>query len=194
VPDQGDGPIRRAETPGGPTLPGETPSAGYPAKVPTFDVVSQVDKQEVRNAVDQARRELATRFDFKNTESSIDGDDVELELRSSTEDRLRAVVQVLEEKLVRRKISLKAVEYGKVEQAAKGTVRQSVTLTAGISPEKAKAINRFIKEKGPKGLSSQTQDEQIRVTGKKRDDLQAIISALREGDFGIPLQFENFRD
>ncbi|MDQ6781940.1 MAG: YajQ family cyclic di-GMP-binding protein [Actinomycetota bacterium] len=162
--------------------------------MPTFDVVSQVDKQEVRNAVDQARRELATRFDFKNTDSSIDGDDLALELHSATEDRLRAVVQVLEEKLVKRKISLKAVEYGKVEQAAKGTVRQTVELKAGISSDNARAINRFIKDKGPKGVSSQTQGEQLRITGKKRDDLQAIIAALRDQDFGIALQFENFRD
>lgn len=162
--------------------------------MPTFDVVSQVDKQEVRNAVDQARRELATRFDFKNTDSSIDGDDLAFELHSVTEDRLRAVVQVLQEKLVKRKISLKAVEYGKVEQAAKGTVRQSVTLKAGISSDNAKAINRFIKDKGPKGVSSQTQGEQLRVTAKKRDDLQAVIAALRDEDFGIALQFENFRD
>lgn len=162
--------------------------------MPTFDVVSQVDKQEVRNAVDQARRELATRFDFKNTDSSIDGDDLAFELHSATDDRLRAVIQVLEEKLVKRKISLKAVDYGKVEQATKGTVRQAVTLKAGISSDNAKAINRFIKDKGPKGVSSQTQGEQLRVTAKKRDDLQAVIAALRDEDFGIALQFENFRD
>ncbi|MDQ2725741.1 MAG: YajQ family cyclic di-GMP-binding protein [Actinomycetota bacterium] len=162
--------------------------------MPTFDVVSQVDKQEVRNAVDQARRELATRFDFKNTDSSIDGDDLAFVLHSATDDRLRAVIQVLEEKLVRRKISLKAVDYGKVEQAAKGTVRQAVTLKAGISSDNAKAINRFIKDKGPKGVSSQTQGEQLRVTAKKRDDLQAVIATLRDEDFGIALQFENFRD
>ena len=162
--------------------------------MPTFDVVSQVDKQEVRNAVDQARRELATRFDFKNTDSSIEGDDLAFELHSTTEDRLRAVIQVLEEKLVKRKISLKAVDYGKVEQAAKGTVRQTVTLKAGISSDNAKAINRFIKDKSPKGVTSQTQGEQLRVTAKKRDDLQAVIAALRDEDFGIALQFENFRD
>jgi hypothetical protein len=162
--------------------------------MPTFDVVSQVDKQEVRNAVDQARRELATRFDFKNTDSSIEGDDLTFELHSATEDRLRAVVQVLEEKLVKRKISLKAVDYGKVEQAAKGTVRQAVTLKAGISSDNARTINRFIKDKAPKGVSSQTQGDQLRVTAKKRDDLQAVIAALRDQDFGIALQFENFRD
>ena len=117
--------------------------------MPTFDIVSQVDMQEVRNAVDQAQRELATRFDFKGTESTIELHEMELRLHSSTEDRLRAVVQVLEEKLVRRKVSLKALEYGKVEEAAKGTARQTVALKAGLSSDNAKAINRWIKDHGP---------------------------------------------
>ncbi|HET9061355.1 MAG TPA: YajQ family cyclic di-GMP-binding protein [Acidimicrobiales bacterium] len=162
--------------------------------MPTFDVVSQVDMQEVRNAVDQASRELETRFDFKGTGSSAELSGQELTLRSSTEDRLRAVAQVIEEKLVRRKISLKALDYGKVEEASKGSARQVVTLTAGINSDQAKAINKFIKDNAPKGVSSSTQGDQVRVTGKKRDDLQATIAALREQDFGIPLQFENFRD
>ena len=162
--------------------------------MPTFDIVSQVDMQEVRNAVDQASRELSTRFDFKGTDSSVELAGMELHLHSATEDRLRAVVQVIEEKLVKRKVSLKALEYGKPEEAAKGTVRQTITLQAGLSSDNAKAINRWIKDKGPKGVSSSTQGDQVRVTAKKRDDLQAVISGLREEDFGIPLQFENFRD
>ena len=162
--------------------------------MPTFDVVSQVDMQEVTNALDQARRELATRFDFKGTGSSIEQSGQELTLHSSTEDRLKAVVQVLEEKLVKRKVSLKALDYGKVEDAAKGTVRQVVTLSAGISSDNARAINRVIKDKGAKGVSSQTQGDQIRVTGKKRDDLQEVIAKCKAEDFGIPLQFDNFRD
>jgi len=162
--------------------------------MPTFDVVSQVDLQEVRNAVDQAQRELANRFDFKGTDSSVELNDLEIKLASSTEDRLKAVVQVLEEKLVKRKVSLKVLDYGKVEDGSRGAVRQSATLKNGLTPENAKAINRFIKEKGPKGLSSSSQGEQVRVTGKKRDDLQELITALRAEDFGIPLQFENFRD
>ena len=105
--------------------------------MPTFDVVSQVDMQEVRNAVDQAARELVTRFDFRGTSSSIDLVGQELTLRSSTEDRLKAVLQVLEEKLVRRQISLKALDYGKIEEAAKSTVRQVVTLKAGIGADQA---------------------------------------------------------
>jgi cyclic-di-GMP-binding protein len=162
--------------------------------MPTFDVVSEVDIQEVRNAVDQAQREVSTRFDFKNTDSSIELSGQEFHLHSATEDRLRALVQVLEEKLVRRSVSLKALDPGKIEEAAKGTVRQTIKIQAGVSSDKAKEINKFLKELGLKGVSSQTQGDQIRVSGKKRDDLQAAIAALREHDFGIPLQFENFRD
>jgi uncharacterized protein YajQ (UPF0234 family) len=162
--------------------------------MPTFDIVSQVDMQEVRNAVDQAQRELATRFDFKGTDSSIELSGMELHLHSSTEDRLRAVVQVVEEKLVKRKVSLKALDHGKPEEAAKGTMRQTITLKAGVSSDNAKAINKWIKDHGPKGVNSQTQGDQVRVSGKKRDELQAVIAGLREQDFGIPLQFENFRD
>ena len=134
--------------------------------MPTFDVVSQVDMQEVRNAVDQAERELTTRFDFKGTGSTVELAGQELTLRSSTEDRLKALVQVLEEKFVRRKISLKALDFGKLEEAAKSTVRQVVTIKAGISSDQARAINRFIKDKAPKGVSSSTQGEQVRVSAK----------------------------
>ena len=162
--------------------------------MPSFDVVSEVDMQEVRNAVDQAQREVATRFDFKDTGSSIDLSDDELRLASSTEDRMKALVQVVEEKFVRRQISLKSLEYGKVEDAAKGTVRQTLSIKAGISSDNAKTLNKAIKELNLKGVQSQTQGEQVRVTGKKRDDLQAVIAKLKEGDFGIPLQFQNFRD
>ncbi|HUQ38864.1 MAG TPA: YajQ family cyclic di-GMP-binding protein [Acidimicrobiales bacterium] len=162
--------------------------------MPTFDVVSQVDMQEVRNAVDQAAREVTTRFDFKNTNSSIELTGSEIKLHSATEDRLRALIQVLEEKLVRREVSLKSLEHGKVEEAAKGEVRQTITLKNGIATEKAKQINKFLKDLGLKGVSSQTQGDQLRVSGKKRDDLQSAIAALKGEDFEIPLQFENFRD
>jgi hypothetical protein len=162
--------------------------------MPSFDVVSQVDRQEVRNAVDQAQRELATRFDFKGTNSSIEQADLVLTLRSVSDDRLRAVRQVLEERLVKRGVSLKGLEYGAVEQAAGDTVRQVVTITVGISSDRARQINKLIKDRGPKGVSSQTQGDQVRVTGKKRDDLQAVIAMLKAEDLGVPLQFENFRD
>ncbi len=162
--------------------------------MPTFDVTSEIDLQEVRNAVDQASREVATRFDFKDTGSSLELKEHEISLHAPTEDRLRALTQVLEEKLVRRQVSLKAVHYGKAEEASHGTVRQIASLSAGISSEKAKAINKKVKELGLKGVSSQTQGDQIRVSGKKRDDLQAVIAALKNDDFDIPLQFGNFRE
>jgi cyclic-di-GMP-binding protein len=162
--------------------------------MPSFDVTSEVDHQEVRNAVDQAQREIANRFDFKNTNSKIELADNTITLASATEDRLKAVRQVLEEKLVKRQVSLKAVSYGDVQDAAGGTVRQVTTLNAGISKEKATELNKHIKGLSLKGVQSQVQGEQLRVTGKKRDDLQAVIAALKEHDFGIPLQFGNFRD
>jgi len=162
--------------------------------MPSFDIVSEVDTQEVRNAVDQANREASTRFDFKNTDSSIELGDQDLVLHSSTEDRLRALHQVLEEKLVKRQVSLKAFDPGKVEEASKGAARQRIAIRAGISQDHAKRLNKFIKDLGLKGVGSQTQGDQVRVTGKKRDDLQAVITACKEEDFGIPLQFNNFRD
>ena len=162
--------------------------------MPTFDVVSEVDMQEVRNATDQASREVATRFDFKGTDSSIELSEKTIELHSDSEQRLKALTQVLEEKLVKRKVSLKALAYGKVEDASKGTVRQTVTLSVGINQDKAREIGKFVKELGMKGVSHQTQGDQLRVSGKKRDDLQTAIQAMRDHDFGIPLQFVNFRD
>ena len=120
--------------------------------------------------------------------------DNEIELNAPTEDRRRALVQVLEEKLVRRQVSLKALSYGKIEEASKGALRQTVTLNAGISSDHAKKINKLVKDLGLKGVQSQTQGDQVRVTGKKRDDLQAVIAALKEQDLDIPLQFGNFRD
>ena len=162
--------------------------------MPSFDVVSQVDMQEVRNAVDQASREIANRFDFKGTDSTIDLADTEITLHSNTEQKLKSLVQVLEEKLVRRSVPLKALAYGKIQEAAKGAARQVVTLNVGISDEKAREINKFIKAEGPKGVQSQVQGDQLRVTGKKRDDLQATIAALKGHDFDVPLQYVNFRD
>jgi cyclic-di-GMP-binding protein len=166
----------------------------YSGEMPSFDVVSEVDRQEVRNAVDQAQREINTRFDFKNTDSSIEQNDLALTLRSVSEDRLAALRLVLEERLVKRGVSLKGLEYGTVEEATQNTVRQVVTITVGIGSDKAREINRMIKDKGPKGVSSQTQGDSIRVTGKKRDQLQEVIALLKGADLGIPLQFENFRD
>ena len=162
--------------------------------MPSFDVVSEVDHQELRNAIDQAQRELANRFDFKNTDSSIEQKELILTLRTASEDRLRALKVLLEEKFVKRQISLKGLEWSKIEQASGESVRQIVTVIVGISSDKAREINKLIKEKGPKGVGSQTQGEQIRVTGKKRDDLQDAMALLKAADLGVPLQFQNFRD
>ena len=162
--------------------------------MPTFDVVSEIDQQEIRNAVDQAQREVATRYDFKGTGTTIELGKDGLVLRSNTEDRLRALRQVIEEKFVKRSLSLKVLDWGKVEEAAGSTVRQAVALKAGISSDNARDLNKRIKALNLKGVQSQTQGDSIRVSGKKRDDLQAVIAALKEADLDYPLQFNNFRD
>jgi uncharacterized protein YajQ (UPF0234 family) len=162
--------------------------------MPTFDVVSELDMQEVRNAVDQAGRELATRFDFKGTDSAVELKDKAIEIESASEERLKAVAQVLEEKLVRRKISLKTLDYGKVEEASHGRARQKIALQVGINGDKARDIGKYLKGLGLKGVQHQVQGEQLRVSGKKRDDLQKAIQSMKDHDFGIPLQFTNFRD
>jgi uncharacterized protein YajQ (UPF0234 family) len=158
----------------------------------SFDIVSQVSMPEVANAVDQARREIAQRFDFKNTGTTIDRDNTLIELRSSTEDRLKAAMEVLKEKAVRREVPLKALKEGPVQPAAKGMYKQSLHVNVGITEEKAREIVRFVKGVGVK-VQSHVQGDQIRVSGKKKDDLQTVIQALREHDFEIPLQFVNFR-
>jgi uncharacterized protein YajQ (UPF0234 family) len=163
-------------------------------RMPTFDVVSEIDLQEVRNAVDQANREASTRFDFKNTDAVIEFSDKELKLSASTEDRLRALYQLLEEKLVKRSVSLKSLEAGKIEEASQGAARQKVALKAGISQEVGKQINKMVKEMGVKNLTSSIQGDQVRISGKQRDDLQRAIAFFKESDISVPLQFTNFRD
>jgi uncharacterized protein YajQ (UPF0234 family) len=158
----------------------------------SFDIVSEVDMQEVRNAVDQAGREIAQRFDFKNTDTQVSLGEETIELHSSTEDRLKAAYQVLTEKAIRREIALKALQPQEIQPAAKGTVRQSVKLVTGISDEKAKEISKFVRQSVPK-IQTQIQGSQVRVMGKNKDDLQAAIRAVKEHDFGIALQFTNYR-
>ena len=162
--------------------------------MPSFDVVSEVDRQELRNAIDQAQRELANRYDFKDTNSEIEQKDLVLTLRTSSEDRLRALKVLLEERFVKRDISLKSLDWGKIEQATGESVRQIVTIKVGVPADKAREINKLIKEKGPKGVAGQTQGDQLRVSGKKRDDLQQAIAMLRAANLDLPLQFINFRD
>ena len=162
--------------------------------MPSFDVVSEVDRQELRNAIDQAQRELANRYDFKDTNSEIEQKDLVLTLRTSSEDRLRALKLLLEERFVKRNISLKSLDWGKIEQATGESVRQIVTIKVGVPADKAREINKLIKEKGPRGVGGQTQGDQLRISGKKRDDLQATIALLNSSNLDIPLQFINFRD
>jgi uncharacterized protein YajQ (UPF0234 family) len=158
----------------------------------SFDIVSQVSMPEVANAVDQARREIANRYDFKDTGTSVSQDDKLIEIRSSTEDRLKAAVEVLKEKAVKREISLKALHFGPIQPAAKSTVRQSVNVNVGISEEKARELVRFIKGLKAK-VQTQVQGDQVRVSAKVKDELQAVIRAVKDEDFGLALQFVNFR-
>ena len=158
----------------------------------SFDIVSEVSMPEVANSVDQARREISQRFDFKDTGTSISQDDKLIELRSSTEDRMKAALEVFKEKAVKRDVSLKALQVGPIQPAAKNTVRQSVNVNVGISDEKAKEIVKFVKGTGAK-VQSQIQGDQVRVTSKKKDDLQTVMREVREHDFGLALQFTNFR-
>lgn len=162
--------------------------------MPTFDVVSEVNMQEVKNALDQSNREASTRFDFKDTNSAIELSGHEMTLASSSQDRLKALEQVLEEKLVKREVSLKCLERGAIIEGSKGSARRTIKIVAGISSDRAKQINKFVKDLGLKGVSGSIQGDSLRISGKKRDDLQEVISKLREHDFGIPLQFNNFRD
>ena len=159
---------------------------------PTFDVVSEVNLPEVANAVAQAQKETAQRYDLKGSAAGIEQKDKELTLTANDEFGLKAVTDILQTKLVKRGVSLKSLEYGTIEPATKGTVRQVVTIRQGIASEKAREIVKAIKDSKLK-VQVAIQGEQLRVSGKKKDDLQAAIALLRGADFGIPLQFTNFR-
>jgi uncharacterized protein YajQ (UPF0234 family) len=158
----------------------------------SFDIVSSVDLQEVKNAIAQATKEIQTRFDLKNSGSALELQGEEIVIGSSDEFKLKAVRDVLEGRLVKRAVPLKALSFGSVDQALGGTVRQRVTLQKGIPTEKAREIVKIIK--GTK-LKVQTaiQGDQLRVTGKNKDELQAVIRLLRETDLGIDMQFANYR-
>jgi cyclic-di-GMP-binding protein len=166
------------------------------AKESSFDVVSEVDLQEVRNAVDQARREIGQRFDFKGTGSDVELTDEratpKIVVRSNTDQKVKDCVKVLEEKLVKRKVSLKALQKGDIQPAAGGTARQEVGINQGISTDKAREIVKTVKDMKIKAQAS-VQGDQVRVSSKSRDTLQEVITTLKENDFGIPLQFVNYR-
>jgi cyclic-di-GMP-binding protein len=160
----------------------------------SFDVVSKVDLQEVSNAVQQASREITTRFDFKGSASKIEWNEKELTLTLTSDDehKLKSVVDVLETRLVKRGIAVKALDFGKVEPAAGATVRQAVKVQQGIPSEKAKEIVKTIKDRKIK-VQASIQADQVRVAGKSKDELQTVQALLRAGDFGLPLQFTNYR-
>jgi uncharacterized protein YajQ (UPF0234 family) len=160
----------------------------------SFDVVSKVDLQEVANAVQQASKEIATRFDFRGSASKIELKDKELEvvLISDDEHKLKSVIDILETKLVRRHVAVKALDYAKVEAAAGGTVRQVAKIQQGIPSEKAKEIVKAIKDRKLK-VQAAIQADQVRVSGRSKDDLQTAMATVRDGDFGLPLQFTNYR-
>ena len=162
------------------------------SKDSSFDIVSEADLEEVRNAVNLAQKEIATRYDFKKSISAVTLEGEELLLVSDDDGKLRSVVDLLQEKLVRRKVPLKALQYGKVEAALGGTVRQRVVINRGISDEKAKLLSKLLRHEFKK-LKVSIQGDALRVFSPKKDELQAAIAFLREQDVGIPLQFINFR-
>jgi uncharacterized protein YajQ (UPF0234 family) len=160
----------------------------------TFDVVSKVDLQEVQNAVQQASKEIVTRFDFRGSKSKIEWNEKELALTLTSDDdhKLKSVVDILETKLVKRGVAVKSLDFQKVEPAAGSTVRQIVKIQQGIPIEKGKAIVKAIKDSKIR-VQASIQSDQVRVAGKSRDDLQSVITLLRGEDFGLPLQFLNYR-
>ena len=158
----------------------------------SFDIACKIDMQEVANALDQARREIATRYDLKGAKNEITQEKTDITLLSADEMKLKAVVDILQSKLHKRGVPLKALTFGTVESAAGGAVRQKIELQQGIPTDKAREIVKLIKELKLK-VQASIQEDQVRVTGKSRDDLQTIIAMLRDKDLGIALQFVNYR-
>lgn len=158
----------------------------------SFDVVSRIDQQELDNALNQARKEIENRFDFKNSKTSIESDGKKITVISDDELKMKNVIDVIESKAVKRGIDIKAFDIGEIDAAALGTVRRVITLRNGIPKDKSKALMEKIKALKLK-VNAQYQDEQIRVTGKNRDDLQKVIAELKAMNFELPLQFTNYR-
>ncbi|MFV2008785.1 MULTISPECIES: YajQ family cyclic di-GMP-binding protein [unclassified Micromonospora] len=160
---------------------------------PSFDIVSKVDRQEIDNALRQTEKELSTRFDFRGTGAEITWSGEEaVTLQAETEERVKASLDVFKEKLVKRNISLKSLDAGDPRSSGK-TYKIDCKVIQGIESDKAKAISKKIRDDGPKGVQAQIQGDQLRVTAKKKDDLQAVIALLKQEDFGIALQFTNYR-
>ena len=161
--------------------------------MPSFDVVSQVDMQEVANALQQTRKEVEQRYDFKGSKTEIEQDKNAVKITSENDFKVKAVVDILQSKFVKRSINLKSLEYGKIEPAAGGAARQVITIHQGLDTDAAREVVKIIKDSKIK-VQAQVQDDQVRVTGKKRDDLQDVIALLKKTEFELPLQFDNFRD
>jgi uncharacterized protein YajQ (UPF0234 family) len=161
--------------------------------MPSFDVVSKVAMHEVENAVLNAQKEVGTRFDFRGTGSELEITDEGIVIRSDSEGRLDAARVVLHEKLIKRGVSLKSLDPQKLEKGPKGTFKQLIKLTQGIAIEKARDVVKLVKDLKLKVVPA-IQGDQLRISGKKKDDLQSAMQALRAHDFGVPLQFTNFRD
>ncbi|RKR90040.1 hypothetical protein BDK92_4404 [Micromonospora pisi] len=160
---------------------------------PSFDIVSKVDRQEIDNALHQTEKELGTRFDFRGTGAAISWSGEEtVSLQAETEERVKAALDVFKEKLIKRNISMKSLDAGEARASGK-TYKIDCKVIQGIDSDKAKAIGKKIRDEGPKGVQAQIQGDQLRVTGKKRDDLQAVITLLKGEDFGVALQFTNYR-
>jgi cyclic-di-GMP-binding protein len=160
---------------------------------PSFDIVSKVDRQEVDNALHQTEKELGTRFDFRGTGAAISwAGDQAVTLTAETEDRVKAALEVFKEKLIKRNISLKSLDAGEPKASGK-TYKIDCQIIQGIDQDKAKAISKKIRDEGPKGVQAQIQGDQLRVTGKKKDELQTVIALLKAADFGVALQFTNYR-
>ena len=165
------------------------------SKSSSFDVASTTDLAEVQNACNQTMLEIRQRFDFKGSKSKVELDVKKAQLTIDADDgnKLNAVIDILQSKLIKRKVSIKALDYGKIEAASGDSVRQVITIQQGIPQDKGKEIIKFIKSLGVKKLQAQLADDQVRVTGKDKDDLQSVIASLKEKDFGIDMSFTNYR-
>ena len=161
--------------------------------MPSFDIVSQVNSMEIENAVNQAKKELANRFDFKGSKAEIALEKNEVKLSAEDQFKMRALEEIVVGKLAKRNVSMKSVERGAPDISPLGHARQSIKIKQGIDPAVAKEITSFIRD-GKFKVTTQIQDQQIRITGKSRDELQAVIAAVRVKDFPVALQFQNFRD
>ena len=165
------------------------------SKNSSFDITSATDLAEVQNACNQTMLEIRQRFDFKGSKSQVELDSKKAQVTIDADDgnKLNAVVDILQSKLIKRKVSIKALDYGKVEPASGDAVRQVITIQQGIPQEKGKEIMKFIKSLGIKKVQAQIADDQVRVSGKDKDDLQSVITSLKEKDFGVDMSFTNYR-